>query len=35
MVLKNILKRSIVAGATMALAIFSAISTYAYDASYR
>lgn len=28
MVLKNILKRSLVAGAAMALAIFSAISAY-------
>ena len=35
MTFKSMLKRSIVASATMALAIFSAISTYAYDASYR
>lgn len=35
MTFKSMLKRSIVAGATMALTIFSAISTYAYDASYR
>ena len=35
MVLKNILKRSIVIGATVALAIFSAISAYAYDPSNR
>ena len=35
MALKNLLKRSLVASAIMALAIFSAISTYAYDASYR
>lgn len=35
MTLKNILKRSLVVGATIALAIFSAISAYAYDLSNR
>lgn len=35
MTFKSILKRSIVAGATTALAIVSTISAYAYDSSNR